>query len=72
MEYKRYRLVYYLKNGRIIRDIKEFYYRDKEKMLNRVLSYIGSTKKFTAIDYRGSIISIGCNDIVKVELNYLN
>lgn len=72
MRYKRYRLVYYLKNGKIIQDIKEFYYRDKEKMLKRVLRYVRSTQKFTAIDYTGSIISIGCNDIVKVELNYLN
>ncbi|WP_425388065.1 DUF3929 family protein [Ectobacillus panaciterrae] len=70
--YKRYRMIYYLENGSAIQDIKEFYYRDREKMLERVVESVMNKKNITAIDSAGSIISIGCNDIVKVEVSHIN
>ncbi|MFD3447761.1 DUF3929 family protein [Microbacteriaceae bacterium 4G12] len=72
MDYKRYRMTYYLEDGNIIQDVKEFYYRDKMKMLKRVLQYIMFAKEITVIDSSGNLISIPCNNIIKVQLNHLS
>ncbi len=71
MKFKRYRLTYHLANGKIIRDIKEFYYKDKSKMLERVIQHVTKNERITAIDSTGSLIPIRCNEIVKVQLNHL-
>lgn len=71
MGYKRYKMVYHLENGKTIQDIKEFYYRDHDKMLERVKHHVTDNQNVTAIDPQGTLISIACDDIVKVELNYL-
>lgn len=71
MTYKRYKAVYHLENGKIIQDIKEFYYKDLKKTLERVVNRLLHKRSITAIDSSGSIIRIVCDDIVKVELNQL-
>lgn len=71
MIYKRYRMVYHLENGKTIKDIKEFYYRDHGKMLERVALRVKDNSQVTAIDQTGTIISIACDDIIKVEVDYL-
>ncbi len=71
MGYRCYRMVYYLENGEMIKDIKEFCYRDDVKMLERVAHRVMDHKEVTAIDQQGTIISIACNDIVKIELDYI-
>lgn len=71
MGYKCYRMVYHLENGKTIKDIKEFCYRDHGKMLERVAHRVMDNAEVTAIDKQGTIISIACDDIVKVELDYI-
>jgi len=71
MGYKCYRMVYHLENGKQIKDIKEFCYRDYGKMLERVAHRVMDNAEVTAIDKQGTIISIACDDIVKVELDYI-
>ena len=71
MGYKRCRMVYHLENGDMIKDIKEFYYQDTEKMLERVKHHVLDNTSVTAIDSKGTLIPIACHDIVKVELDHL-
>ncbi|CAI8779694.1 hypothetical protein KOY_01308 [Bacillus cereus VDM021] len=71
MGYKCYRMVYHLENGKQIKDIKEFCYRDYGKMLECVAHRVMDNEEVTAIDKQGTIISIACDDIVKVELDYI-
>ncbi len=69
--YRCYRMVYHLENGETIKDVKEFCYRDQGKVLERVANRVMDNREVTAIDKQGTIISIACEDIVKVELDYI-
>ena len=69
--YRCYRMVYHLENGETIKDVKEFCYRDQGKVLERVAHRVMDNREVTAIDKQGTIISIACEDIVKVELDYI-
>lgn len=69
--YRCYRMIYHLENGKTIKDIKEFCYRDQGKVLERVAHRVMDNREVTAIDKQGTIISIACEDIVKVELDYI-
>ncbi|COG93762.1 Uncharacterised protein [Streptococcus pneumoniae] len=40
-------------------------------MLERVANRVMDNREVTAIDKQGTIISIACEDIVKVELDYI-
>ncbi|SCN36476.1 Uncharacterized protein BC067498_04142 [Bacillus cereus] len=71
MGYRCYRMIYHLENGKTIKDVKEFCYRDKGKVLERVAHRVMDNREVTAIDKKGTIISIACEDIVKVELDYI-
>ncbi|MEC3434710.1 DUF3929 family protein, partial [Bacillus cereus] len=46
-------------------------YRDQGKVLERVANRVMANRVLTAIDKKGTIISIACEDIVKVELDYI-
>ncbi|MFX3624879.1 MAG: DUF3929 family protein [Ectobacillus sp.] len=71
MGYRMYYMIYHLENGKKIQDRKEFFYRDRNKMLQRVVGNIMNNERVAAIDGTGSIIFIPCEEIVRVELNHL-
>lgn len=69
--YRCYRMVYHLENGETIKDVKRILLSRPRKVLERVAHRVMDNREVTAIDKQGTIISIACEDIVKVELDYI-